>query len=78
MIGHGNTPEAITGLMLTFVSGPIVFVMLGGACLLGYKLTAERAVDVRRELEARDALYAGTSTIESPASEPGQVAPLRP
>ena len=77
-IGSGNTPEAITGLMLTFISGPIVFVMLGGACLLGYKLTAERAADVRRQLEERDALYAGGPTIESIGSEPGQVAPLRP
>jgi Na+/melibiose symporter-like transporter len=54
-IGDGNAPDAITGLMLTFISGPIVFVMLGGACLLGYKLTAERAADVRRQLDERDA-----------------------
>jgi Na+/melibiose symporter-like transporter len=54
-IGDGNTSEAITGLMLTFISGPIVFVMLGGACLVGYKLTAERAAEVRRQLEERDA-----------------------
>ena len=54
-IGSGNTPEAVTGLMLTFISGPIVFVMLGGACLLGYKLTAERAAEVRRQLEEREA-----------------------
>ena len=54
-IGDGNTQSAITGLMLTFISGPIVFVMLGGACLIGYKLTAERAADVRRQLDERDA-----------------------
>jgi Na+/melibiose symporter-like transporter len=53
--GDGNTSDAITGLMLTFISGPIVFVMLGGACLLGYKLTAERAAEVRRQLDERDA-----------------------
>jgi len=41
--------------MLTFISGPIVFVMLGGACLVGYKLTAERAAEVRRQLDERDA-----------------------
>ena len=76
-IGHGNTPEAITGLMLTFISGPIIFVMLGGACLVGYKLTAERAAEVRRQLEDRDARYEAGPTIESIGSEPGQVAPLQ-
>ena len=63
-IGSGNTPEAVTGLMLTFISGPVVFVMLGGACLLGYKLTAERAAEVRRQLDERDAaLYDPTPVI---------------
>jgi Na+/melibiose symporter-like transporter len=63
-IGDANTAEAITGLMLTFISGPIVFVMLGGACLVGYKLTAERAADVRRQLDERDAtLFDPTPTI---------------
>jgi GPH family glycoside/pentoside/hexuronide:cation symporter len=62
--GDGNTSDAITGLMLTFISGPIVFVMLGGACLLGYKLTAERAAEVRRQLDERDAaLYDPTPVI---------------
>lgn len=62
--GSDNTPEAITGLMLTFISGPIVFVLLGGACLLGYKLTAERAAEVRRQLDERDAtLFDPTPTI---------------
>jgi len=63
-IGDGNTADAITGLMLTFISGPIVFVMLGGACLVGYKLTAERAAEVRRQLDERDAtLFDPTPTI---------------
>jgi Na+/melibiose symporter-like transporter len=63
-VGDGNTPDAITGLMLTFISGPIIFVMLGGACLLGYKLTAERAAEVRRQLDERDAaLYDPTPVI---------------
>ena len=63
-IGDGNTAGAITGLMLTFISGPIVFVMLGGACLLGYKLTAARAAEVRRQLDERDAaLYDPTPVV---------------
>jgi GPH family glycoside/pentoside/hexuronide:cation symporter len=75
-IGHGNAPEAITGLMLTFISGPIVFVMLG-ACLLGYKLTAERAADVCRQLDERDALYGAATGIAGITAEPGEVAPSR-
>jgi len=55
-LGRGNSPEAIDALLLAFLVGPIVFVMLGAACLIGYRLTAQRAAEVRRELEARDAL----------------------
>lgn len=55
-LGQRNTPEAINALMLSFLIGPIVFVMLGAACLIGYRLTAERAAEVRRQLEAREAI----------------------
>jgi hypothetical protein len=51
--------------------------MLGAVCLVGYKLTAERAADVRRQLEARDALYEA-SVIEKVGPTPGKMAPLRP
>jgi Na+/melibiose symporter-like transporter len=54
-LGLRNSPEAIEALMLSFLVGPIVFVMLGAACLIGYRLTAERAAEVRRQLEAREA-----------------------
>lgn len=53
--GGRNTPEAIRGLELAFIVGPIIFMMLGGACFLGYRLTAQRHAEIRRELEARDA-----------------------
>ena len=53
-LGQANAPEAIDALLLSFLVGPIVFVMLGAACLIGYRLTAERAAEVRRQLEARD------------------------
>ena len=43
---------------------PIAFAMVGGACFLGYKLTAERHADIRRQLDERDAVYA-----ESPVAQ---------
>jgi glycoside/pentoside/hexuronide:cation symporter, GPH family len=57
-IGPANSPEAIRGLEIMYISGPIFFVLVGGACLIGYRLSAERAAEVRRQLEARDALQA--------------------
>ncbi|WP_397404253.1 MFS transporter [Phenylobacterium sp.] len=58
-LGQANTPEAIQALMLCFLVGPIIFVMLGALTMIGYRLDAERAADVRRQLEARDAELAG-------------------
>lgn len=54
-LGQANSPEAIQALMLCFLVGPIIFVMLGALTMIGYRLDAERAADVRRQLEARDA-----------------------
>ncbi|MEO8114571.1 MAG: MFS transporter [Phenylobacterium sp.] len=62
-LGPANTPEAIHGLTMAFTIGPITFLALGAACFIGYSLTAERATDIRRQLEARDALYADTPAI---------------
>ena len=56
-LAGGNTADAITGLMLAFIVGPVIFVMAGGACLIGYGLTAERAAETCARLDARDALY---------------------
>ncbi len=53
--GAHNTPAAIRGLGLTFVLGPIFFVMLGGLCVIGWKMTAARHDAVRAELDLRDA-----------------------
>jgi Na+/melibiose symporter-like transporter len=55
-LGHANTPEAIRGLTFAFLAGPIAFLMLGGAAFIGYRLTAQRATEIRRALEERDAL----------------------
>jgi Na+/melibiose symporter-like transporter len=53
--GAANTPRAIAGLSWVFLLGPVIFVMLGGACFIGYKLDARRHADIRAALDARDA-----------------------
>ena len=60
-----NTPQAIHNLEMSYIIGPIVFVMLGGACVIGWKLNAERHGEIRAELERRDALYAEAPVIET-------------
>ncbi len=69
-----NGPSQIRGLELAYTIGPIVFVMLGGACFLGYKLSAERHGEIRRELDARDALEAEAALVEGVVRAPGEVA----
>jgi Na+/melibiose symporter-like transporter len=56
--GATNTPQAISGLFWVYLLGPIVFVMLGGACFLGYTLNEARHAVIRAELDARDAALA--------------------
>ena len=53
--GAVNTPAAITNLAVMFIVGPIVFVLLGGACVIGWTLTAERHAEIRRRLADMDA-----------------------
>ena len=57
-LGHANSPEALQGLTVAFLAGPIVFMALGAACFVGYRLTAERASEIRRLLDARDSKLA--------------------
>jgi len=73
--GAVNSAAQIHGLELVYTIGPIVFVMLGGACFLGYKLTAERHAEIRRQLEERDAAYDEAAVLEGLTGEPGAVAP---
>jgi glycoside/pentoside/hexuronide:cation symporter, GPH family len=61
--GAMNTPEAIAALQLIYIVGPIFFVLVGGFCFLGYKLTPERHADIRGQLAERDAAYAETPTL---------------
>ncbi len=57
--GAVNTPAAIMNLAVMFIAGPIVFVLLGGACIIGWTLTAERHAEIRRRLAAMDATATG-------------------
>ena len=52
--GSVNTPAAIHGLQMVYLIGPILFVMLGGLCFLGYRLDAKRHAEIREALAARD------------------------
>ena len=67
--GAVNTPEAIHGLELIYIVGPIVFVMIAGACFIGYRLTADRHSEIRDQLDARDALAEGPTVPEAFSGE---------
>ncbi|MBS0362907.1 MAG: MFS transporter, partial [Proteobacteria bacterium] len=66
-----NGPDQIHGLDLIYITGPIAFVMLGGAAFLGYKLSAERHAEIRRQLDARDALVEELPGVDGVAPHPG-------
>lgn len=53
--GAVNTPAALHGLELAYYIGPVFFVMLGGLCLIGWRMTPERHAEIRKQLDARDA-----------------------
>lgn len=67
--GVANTPEAIRGLELAYIVGPIIFVMLAGACFIGYSLTAARHAEIRRRLDERDALVDPAASLEALTGE---------
>ncbi len=73
--GAVNTRAAIDNLQWTFLLGPLVFVMLGGACVIGWRMNAQRHGEVRAALEARDAslettLATGWSAPMMPPADP--------
>ena len=71
-VGAVNTPAAIHGLELAYMIGPVLFVMLGGSAFIGYKLSAERHQEIRRELDTRDAIYAEPPMLQSLTGGPGE------
>jgi Na+/melibiose symporter-like transporter len=62
--GAHNTPAAIHNLELVYLLGPITFVMLGGACYLGYKLDDKRHAEIRAALDEREAVVSVVSVVE--------------
>jgi Na+/melibiose symporter-like transporter len=67
--GAVNTPEAIFGMQLVYLIGPVVFVMIGGACFIGYKLDSKRHAEIRAQLEERDAMSSGAPILEGLSGE---------
>jgi GPH family glycoside/pentoside/hexuronide:cation symporter len=50
--GAVNTPHAIWGLEMCYLFAPVILVVVGGLCLIGYNLTAQRHSEIRAKLEA--------------------------
>jgi Na+/melibiose symporter-like transporter len=71
-LGLNNTPAAIQGLELVYIVGPIIFVMAGGLAFVGYKLSAERHGEIRRQLDERDAAYDEAPVVATLAQTPGE------
>lgn len=65
-----NGAAQIHGLELAYMIGPIVFVLIGGGSFLGYKLSAERHADIRRQLDERDAIYEQSPVLEGLSPSP--------
>ena len=63
--GAHNTPAAIHNLELVYILGPIFFVMLGGACYIGYKLDHKRHAEIRADLDKRDAAIEPAAVLET-------------
>ncbi|THD79197.1 MAG: MFS transporter [Phenylobacterium sp.] len=62
--GAVNTPDAIRGLSMCYVFAPIILVVVGSACLIGYKLDAKRQSEIRTALEALEARdYAAATEV---------------
>ena len=74
--GAVNTPEAIQALQLVYILGPIVFVMIAGACFIGYRLTPERHAEIRRQLSEREAVYGESPAVQTLGASTGE--PLVP
>jgi GPH family glycoside/pentoside/hexuronide:cation symporter len=53
--GYHNTPAAIHGLEMCYVFAPIILVVVGSACLIGYRLDAKRQGEIRTALDELDA-----------------------
>jgi glycoside/pentoside/hexuronide:cation symporter, GPH family len=68
--GAVNTPAALHNLDLAFLAGPMVFVLLGAACVIGWRLDGARHEEIRAKLAARDAELAAVEEAVSTVSIP--------
>ncbi|MEJ0028422.1 MAG: MFS transporter [Rhizomicrobium sp.] len=68
--GAHNTPSSILALQWLFITGPILFVMLGGVCVWGWRLDAAKHADIRAQLDARDAALLAEAAQASAAPPP--------
>jgi len=55
--GAANDADALRGLEIASIAGPVGFVLLGALCCVGYRLTAERHAQIRKDLDAREAAF---------------------
>jgi glycoside/pentoside/hexuronide:cation symporter, GPH family len=62
--GAANTTAAIEGLKLVYLCGPVFFVMLGGACFIGYKLDHKRHSEIRAALDELDGMNTEPPILE--------------
>jgi Na+/melibiose symporter-like transporter len=68
--GAVNTPEALRGLELCFVSVPVLVIVLGGLAMWGYRLDQSRHAEIRVKLDASGAAVLAEErlAVESPIS----------
>jgi glycoside/pentoside/hexuronide:cation symporter, GPH family len=72
--GATNTAQAIDGLQIVYVAGPLVFAALAVLCMVGYRLGPEQHAEIRRQLDERDARYA-ESVAEADVASAGAERP---
>ena len=65
-MGAHNTDHALFGLQMCYLFAPVVFVFLGAAMFIGYKLDAKRHAEIRAALDERDEALATAISIEAP------------
>ena len=65
-------PAAIRGLEACYVFAPIILVVVGSACLIGYRLDAKRQGEIRNALEALDATDNNALAAEAVAAAPAE------
>jgi Na+/melibiose symporter-like transporter len=66
--GAANTAAALHNLDIAFLAGPMVFVLLGAACVIGWRLDGDRHEEIRARLAVRDAELAIAEETESTVS----------